>query len=209
MTRIHIVRTVIGGSLAVALAAAAPMPPARAQDRSPLAVTTARVTIDGTSNVHAYSASTTAVRVTRVKFSEGVAGPGFWDALLKPGALEAFEISVDAGKLSSPKDGLDKNMRKSLKAEQFPEITFRLLRLVPLAGRDVRASGMLKIAGVEREIALDLTTQRKDGNLLVKGSVQLLMTDYGITAPKAMLGLLKTDPKVTVSFETVLGVPLT
>ena len=34
------------------------------------------------------------------------------------------------------------------------------------------------------------------------------MTDYGITPPKAMLGMLKTDPKVTVTFETVLSVPL-
>ena len=31
------------------------------------------------------------------------------------------------------------------------------------------------------------------------------MTDFGITPPKAMLGMLKTDPKVTVTFETVLG----
>ena len=68
---------------------------------------------------------------------------------------------------------------------------------------------MLKIAGVEREIGLDLTTQRTDTGLNVKGSVQLLMTDYGITPPKAMLGMLKTDPKVSVSFETILGVALT
>jgi hypothetical protein len=35
------------------------------------------------------------------------------------------------------------------------------------------------------------------------------MTDYGIKPPTAMLGMLKTDPKVTVSFETMLVVPLT
>jgi hypothetical protein len=39
--------------------------------------------------------------------------------------------------------------------------------------------------------------------------VSLLMTDFGITPPVALLGMLKTDPKVTVSFETVLTVPLT
>jgi hypothetical protein len=43
----------------------------------------------------------------------------------------------------------------------------------------------------------------------VTGEVNLLMTDFGIAPPKAMLGMLKTDPKVTVTFETVLGVPLT
>ena len=68
---------------------------------------------------------------------------------------------------------------------------------------------MLQIAGVEREVALDITTERKDSTLTVSGEVQLLMTDFGITPPKAMLGMLKTDPKVTVTFETVLTIPLT
>ena len=44
--------------------------------------------------------------------------------------------------------------------------------------------------------------------LTVTGDVDLLMTDYGIAPPKAMLGMLKTDPKVTITFETVLAIPL-
>ena len=69
---------------------------------------------------------------------------------------------------------------------------------------------MLKIAGVEREVALDLKTDRNGLDAhRAPANVQLLMTDYGITPPKAMLGMLKTDPKVTVTFETVLAVPLT
>ena len=35
------------------------------------------------------------------------------------------------------------------------------------------------------------------------------MTDYGIPPPKAMIGMLKIDPKVTVKFETVLATPTT
>jgi polyisoprenoid-binding protein YceI len=76
-------------------------------------------------------------------------------------------------------------------------------------GGALKAIGMLKIAGVEREVAMAIKTQRSDTGLLVKGQLDLLMTDYGITPPKAMLGMLKTDPKVTVTFETVLTVPLT
>ena len=63
--------------------------------------------------------------------------------------------------------------------------------------------------GVEREIALDITTERKLSTLSVQGQVQLLMTDFGIKPPTAMLGMLKTDPKVTVTIETVLTIPLT
>ena len=73
----------------------------------------------------------------------------------------------------------------------------------------MRAVGLLKIAGVEREVTLTLKTQRTGSTLTVSGQVPLLMTDFGITPPKAMLGMLKTDPKVTVTFETVLGIPLT
>jgi polyisoprenoid-binding protein YceI len=68
---------------------------------------------------------------------------------------------------------------------------------------------VLKIAGVAREVTLDITTERKDATLCVRGQVQLLMTDFGIKPPVAMLGMLKTDPKVTVTFETVLAIPLT
>jgi hypothetical protein len=35
------------------------------------------------------------------------------------------------------------------------------------------------------------------------------MTDFAIKPPTAMLGMLKTDPKVTVTFETVLAIPRT
>ena len=68
---------------------------------------------------------------------------------------------------------------------------------------------MLRIAGVDREVAIDITTKRTGATLTVQGRLDLLMTDYGIKPPVAMLGMLKTDPKVTVTFETVLAIPLT
>jgi polyisoprenoid-binding protein YceI len=176
---------------------------------TPLAFDTARVTIAGTSNIHEYTASTTKIRVTRAELGPLVAGANFWENALKPGAVSAFEIAIPAATLTSPKDGLDKNMYKALKVEQHPEITFHLLRFEPGVAGAAKAIGMLQIAGVEHEVALDLKTQRNESSLSVKGEVELLMTDYGITPPKAMLGMLKTDPKVTVTFETVLTIPLT
>ncbi|NUR55175.1 MAG: YceI family protein [Acidobacteria bacterium] len=177
----------------------------------PLAIDSARVTINGTSNVHAYTASTTTVRVTRAQLAPAIVGEAFWDNAFKPGAIDAFEIAVAAATLTSPKEGLDKNMHKALKVQQFPDITFRLARfdMKGTAAGQGKALGTLRIAGVEREVVLDITAKRSTSTLTVQGRVDLLMTDYGITPPKAMLGMLKTDPKVTVTFETVLSVPLT
>jgi polyisoprenoid-binding protein YceI len=206
MRRGFILSSSLGAALALALGVGVHAIPSPA---APLAIDTARVTIEGTSNIHEYTASTTKVRVTRAQLGAAVAGPEFWDNVLKPGAVEVFEIAVAAATLTSPKDGLDKNMYKALKTQEHPDITFRLLRLEAGQAGALKGIGMLRIAGVEREVALNLKTQRKDSTLTVTGKVDLLMTDYGITPPKAMLGMLKTDPKVTITFETVLTVPLT
>ena len=206
----HSARMALVGAVASALYMAALSATAQEAGPTPLTLGSARVSIAGTSNIHEYTASTTAVRVTNVQLSNAVVGPTFWDEIVKPGALQAFEIAIPAVTLSSPKEGLDKNMHKALKVNEHADITFRLKRLEPRPGaRALRAVGVLQIAGVEREVALDMTAVRHDSGLAVQGRLQLLMTDFGITPPKAMLGMLKTDPKVTVSFETLLSVPLT
>jgi polyisoprenoid-binding protein YceI len=178
--------------------------------QTPLAIDSARITISGTSNIHAYTASTTTVRVTRALVAGALDGPDVWTTALKPGVVEAIEIAIPAETLTSPKGELDKNMYKALQVKEHPDIVFRPLRFEPRAGEAgaVRGVGVLKIAGVEREVALDITTERKDATLTVRGQLKLLMTDYGIKPPTAMLGMLKTDPKVTVTFETVLTTPV-
>jgi polyisoprenoid-binding protein YceI len=210
MTNRHSSLTALGCALAIGLCAVAATA-AMGQEAPPLPLrlVSSRVSLAGTSNIHAYTASSTEARVVRLRVASGVLGANVWEAILKPGALEAFEISIPAATLSSPKEGLDKNMHKALKVTEHTDITFRLSRLEGADASGARAVGILRVAGVEREVTLALKTQRTDTNFTVTGEVQLLMTDFGITPPKAMLGMLKTDPKVTVTFETVFGILLT
>lgn len=211
MTARHLVRFAFSSFLALSVCGAEIAASPSSDTRVPVKLSSGRVSIAGTSNIHAYTASTTNVRVVRLELADGVVfGPNFWDEIIKPGAIESFEVAIAAGSLSSPREGIDKNMYKALKVIEFPNITFRLTRFD--GGGDpgtLHATGLLTIAGVQREVALDLKTTRHDSSFTVTGTVTLLMTDYGITPPKAMLGMLKTDPNVTVTFETVLTIPLT
>jgi polyisoprenoid-binding protein YceI len=192
--------------LTVAAAAAVALGTApQAAGTAPLALASARVTIDGTSNIHAYTASSTAVRVAAVDV-DTAAGANALDRALEPNAVRAFEVVIPTTSLSSPKDGIDKNMHKALKASEHPEIRFRLRSLDAAAGTAV---GQLTIAGVEKEVTLNVQVKRQDAALAVTGTTTLMMTDYGVTPPKAMLGMLKTNPKVTITFELVLGPSLT
>ena len=208
MRSAHSPLRLLASGLAIALSLA-PQTGTAQPSAAPLRIAGARVSIAGTSNIHAYTASTTAVRVTRATLAAAAAGPSFWEDVVKPGGLEAFDIAIAAATLASPKEGLDKNMHKALKVQEHPDITFRLVRVEPGPAGALKSLGVLTIAGVAREVALDLKTQRTEAGLIVKGAVPILMTDYGIKPPTAMMGMLKTDPKVTVSFEVTLTVPLT
>jgi polyisoprenoid-binding protein YceI len=194
----------VTGALALIVAASAMVTVARAQQNPalPLALDSARVSLTGTSNIHDYEATTTTVQLTTARLSSDAS----WDAILAPGAIEAFEVAVPAASLLSDKDGLNKNMHKALLAEKHPNIVFRLARLEASANGAVKAIGTLQIAGKTCDMAFDLTTERQATALKVTGKTDLLMTDYGIAPPKAMLGMLKTNPKVTVTFEALLAI---
>ena len=200
---------VLNIAAAAVLAATVFAAPTTAQN-APLTIGTARLTLAGTSNIHDYSATTTTVRVTRAQLGTLPAGD-LLDHALAPGAVQAFEVAIPVKSLASNKDGLDKNMQKALKAEEHPEITFKLVRFEPrpAPATGLRAIGVLRVAGVDRQVAIDITTERKGPALLVKGTLALLMTDWGIAPPKAMMGMLKTDPKVTITFDVAIAANLT
>jgi hypothetical protein len=178
-----------------------------AQHSGPLAVASVTVTIDGTSNRGAYLARTRTLGVTGVK----LAGPRSADVLhqvLEPGGLEAFDVTIPVLTLSSPDAGVDRHLREALRADEYPEIRFRLLA-VKSGGRDaaggisLRADGTLTVAGVDRAVTLNIHAIRAGSYLMVDATTDLLMTDFGITPPK-VLGIFKTDPAIHVRCYLVL-----
>lgn len=199
MTRHHSVRSFLGAALTLAIAVAIGV-----SAQSLLSIEKAKITIAGTSNVHDYTATTADAKITKVQFGSNVAGATFWEEVQKPGGLAAFDLAIKADSLKSSKDGLDKNMYKALKTKEHPLITFSLKRMEGEPGA-LKAIGVLQIAGVEREVTLPLKTTRKGDALAVSGEIDVLMTDYGIAPPKAMMGMVKADPKVTVTFDVQLG----
>ena len=183
-------------------------PAARAQAATPVPLTlhAARVSLNGTSNIHAFTASTTTVTIRAMEVAGTPAGDVL-DYVLQPGNLTGLEVTIPARSLTSPKEGIDKNMHKALKTEEHPAIRFRLTALDG-SSSGYRATGLLAIAGVEKEVALAVQVQRTEGVLAITATTDLLMTDFGIVPPKAMLGMLKTHPQVTIRIELQLGGPL-
>ena len=128
--------------------------------------------------------------------------------VLRPEAVASFDVIVPVTALTSERDNFTADMHRALGADRHPDIVFRLTRFEKQP-RGVKAFGVLRVAGVEQDVTLPVVTTMRDGKLLVFGSLDLLMTDFGIAPPTAMMGLLQTHPKVTVTFPAVLVRPTT
>lgn len=188
-----------GVLVAVALAA----PTSIAQAPSPLAVGSGKITVEGTTNVHGYTAETTDVKLVTARVGEF--DGDVWTLVENPSRVQAFEIVIPAASLHSTKDGIDKNMHKALKVTEHRNITFAVKSLAARGASGVHATGVLTIAGVSKDVAFDLTAKRTGSNVSLTGALPLLMTDYGVKPPKAMMGMMRTDPKVTLTIELVLA----
>lgn len=187
---------VLGAAVAVSAASIT------ASAQAPVKIASAKVTITGTTNVHGYTVASSTVRLVNAKFA--AFDGDLWALAQKPAAVEAFEISIPVATLKSEKDGLDKNMYKALKTDKFAEITFRA-KSVEKTAAGVRALGTLTIAGVAKDVSIDFAVTRVGANIALAGDLALLMTDYGVVPPKAMMGMMRTDPKVTIRLEIVLA----
>jgi polyisoprenoid-binding protein YceI len=125
--------------------------------------------------------------------------------------LKKVQVKVPVRNLECGNGKMDNNLYKALKADETPEISYILgtFEVVPGAEKDtftLKAVGALTIAGTEKTVNMDVSAARlADGSIRAEGSVPLLMTDFGVKPPTALLGTLRTDNKVTVKFSLLVG----
>lgn len=153
------------------------------------------ITVEGTSNIHAWHATSTEL-TSSIQMAQPVSAGS---------AVESVTLSLPVTSLKSGKGGLDKNLYKALKAEQNPTITFVMkgYRASP-KGEAFAAvvTGTLTVNGVEKEIVAEasMTGDAKTG-IKALGSATFKMTDFGVKPVTALMGTIRTGDQVTVKFD--------
>jgi hypothetical protein len=160
-----------------------------------------RLWLDGDSNLHAWkcdaSEFTPELRLERP-------AP---DA--SPTQVDRAVLNVPVAKLECGHGKMNDNLRKALKAGEFPSIMFvvtgaEFFDTGTKGALEVLAKGHLYVAGEGRDLEFQVSgTDTGDGALRIRGRVTIKMTDFGIQPPTAMMGLLKTKNEVTISFDLI------
>jgi polyisoprenoid-binding protein YceI len=155
----------------------------------------ATIKVLGSSNVHDWTMTSSTIESRgEFKFDEGSLR-----------SLVSFSLSVDAKSLKSEHESMDSRTYKTIKADQFPKITYKLnSAVITLLQKNkylVKATGELAIAGATQTIVLNVTAVvNPDNTITCTGSQKIKLTDYKIEPPSFMLGAMKVTNDLTIQF---------
>jgi len=155
------------------------------------------LSIEGTSNIHDW--------IIQAESFSGSITAEFKEGQLE--SIENLEFSVEAESLESGKGAMNKNTYKALETDDHKRITYKVKKVNTIqktSGNNykVNTHGTLEIAGTKRNIDLSFNLDQKQNRIILKGEYNLKMTDYGVEAPSAMFGTIKTGEEVVVKFNT-------
>jgi polyisoprenoid-binding protein YceI len=174
-------------------APALPPPPPRALFK--LIADGSKVGFDGASSLHDFTGATTAV-TGEIEFR-----------LDQQADAPRAVVEIDARTLDTGNKSRDKDMHADyLQTQKYNVIRFTITSLVDLKLDDAthfhaRARGTLACHGKEKQVEAPFKAERVGATgLRIEGELPLKMTDFGITPPTAMGGLIKTHDDVRVWF---------
>jgi len=119
--------------------------------------------------------------------------------------LRSLEIREATGGVKPLSDGdrkdIAKNMNKTLKVDDHPQVTFQSHSVDADSGKHVRLNGSLTLAGTTRPVTLDLAVEPQNGHDRLTGSVTVTHSDFGVKPYQGLMGTLKIKDAVEIELD--------
>lgn len=115
--------------------------------------------------------------------------------------VKTLSVSLPAETLKSGTKGLDSNAYKALNTDKNKEVRFVLKELTG-QGTGLTAKGDLTIAGVTKPVSFPVKMTAAGNKITFEGSLQTRLTTFSVTPPTALLGTVKTNDEITLSFKS-------
>ena len=124
--------------------------------------------------------------------------------------IRRVQVRVPTRALTCGRSQMDHIMYKALHVDDAPECRQIVGRFevvsAPAGDRSTLVmQGTLRIAGRERIVRMPVELEEQsDGSVRAKGTLPILMTDYGISPPTALFGVLRTENRIVVKFDLLV-----
>jgi polyisoprenoid-binding protein YceI len=121
--------------------------------------------------------------------------------------ISSVHFSCKAKDLLSDNSIMNSKTQDALKSKKYPEITFISEKITSLTknGNNIKgkALGTLSIAGVKKTVEIPFNGTISNPKISISGSKKILMSDFNMESPTAMLGALKTGNEISIKFSVV------
>lgn len=156
--------------------------------------------IDGTSNVRDWDADVNTVNATFVLSMFDLSDL----TSLTADHFKTMELSIPVEDIESDSGRLTRNLQDYLEVDDHPLITFKMngIESVSVDGDSAKitANGVINAAGVDHETTMNVTATVNNGKVTFSGIQELLMTDFGIDPPTAMLGSIRARDEISIIY---------
>lgn len=155
-----------------------------------------KMTVSGTSTLHEWESDVTDVNIQ--------ASLTFTDGQLQ--AIPSMSVRIPVkGIKSSHGKMMDNKTYGALKSDAHPNVTFQLQSATIKDKNNLTATGKLTVAGVSKTVKFPVSMKASaSGKITFSGKYSLLMSDYKMEAPTALMGSVKTGDEVTIAFTCTL-----
>ena len=115
------------------------------------------------------------------------------------------KISLEIQAFDCGNSMMNKDLYRTLKANDYPRITLTLTRI--LLKTEINGFGLfdINIGGEKKsEIIIDLEIYNTLNTLYLSGSKKFNMTEFGITPPSRLFGMIQVADDIEIDFDLVL-----
>ena len=165
-----------------------------------------RLWLEGSSNLRDWRCDATTLDAS-IDLDDGSSYDAGDNAIAR---LRRVQVRVLTHALTCGRSQMDNIMYKALRADDEPDCRqivghFDVVSTPDSPDHALVMQGTLRIAGRERVVRVPVEVQQqRDGSLRAQGALPILMTDYGITPPKALFGVLRTENRIVVKFDLLV-----
>lgn len=116
-------------------------------------------------------------------------------------------IKLDIQNFNCHNPVMTADLRKTLKAKEFPKLTIRFISISQYPETSTRHTSskgvvVIELAGVSKRIDVDYKVVSAEGNYInLIGSQKVRFSDFKITPPSRLGGMIRTNNEISVVFD--------